>query len=186
MYCSQQPGYDIILHLSHFLPQLVKVKVKVHTLDVAPLSSESPPQKRSKRRDPIESFLRVQKRYVATFIKFLGLKNILILKIKRVVLVFFLNPCCHSTSLSSTGDRNLRSSTRCHVVVVIFHECFHIRPCHLSCTWQIIAFPHSSGTVPCFHAALKHNVAKILKDGWFAMGWKGIRVISGSCGAGSG
>ena len=29
------------------LQQCVKVKVKVHTLDIAPLRSESPPQKRS-------------------------------------------------------------------------------------------------------------------------------------------
>ena len=33
--------------LNAALQQAVKVKVKVHTLDIAPLRSESPPQKRS-------------------------------------------------------------------------------------------------------------------------------------------
>ena len=33
--------------VKNFSPEELKVKVKVHTLDIAPLSSESPPQKRS-------------------------------------------------------------------------------------------------------------------------------------------
>ena len=36
---------DVVLLLNNLLG--VKVKVNVHTLDIAPLRSESPPQKRS-------------------------------------------------------------------------------------------------------------------------------------------
>ena len=41
---------------SQFLKVKVKVKVKVHTLDIAPLRSESPPQKRSGMARVLEGF----------------------------------------------------------------------------------------------------------------------------------